>query len=166
MKTLAELRKSILQTEITTYQIKYLKRQVVDFDVFLPTKNCNLQRGYVWTLTQKQELIWSVLLKRHIPPISIMSVVDKHNSAKDVIQVIDGKQRLSTIFDFIDDKFGLIIDGETYLFSQLPQEYQMAITYYSIDVCKATEEWDIPFTDQQKEDWFNTINYAGTAHKN
>ena len=38
----------------------FLKRYKVDFDVFLPTKNVNLQRGLVWNDLQKQELITSI----------------------------------------------------------------------------------------------------------
>ena len=32
----------------------------MDWDVYLPTKNLNLQRPFVWTLNQKRELIYSL----------------------------------------------------------------------------------------------------------
>ena len=76
--------------------------------------------------------------------------------------IIDGKQRLSTIFDFIDDKFTVEIESKEYLFSELPEDYQEAITYYHFRYYVVNESWDTRITDDQKVAWFKFINFAGT----
>ena len=72
MKTIRELRSGFtLNPDHINYMTKYLKSQKIDFDVFLPTKGINLQRGFVWILQQKQDLIQSILIGRKIPEIAI-----------------------------------------------------------------------------------------------
>jgi hypothetical protein len=76
--------------------------------------------------------------------------------------VIDGKQRLSTLFDFTDDKFTLEIDGKEYLFSELPDDYQGGINRFYFRYYVVNEPWDDRITDEQKIRWFKLINFAGT----
>ncbi|AZI55147.1 DUF262 domain-containing protein [Epilithonimonas vandammei] len=59
------------------------------------------QREGVWTLKQKSELIESIIIGIPLPILYI-----KENKEGDWI-LIDGRQRLSTIFDFMDNKFQL-----------------------------------------------------------
>ena len=125
MKPLNDIRLNWrLKPQESCSSIKYLKKLNIDFDVYLPSKNMNLQRDFVWTLEQKRELIWSLLIDRHIPHLALMNCYSKVNVNDDVYLVIDGKQRLSTMFDFVDDKFTIIIENQEYLFSQLPDEYK------------------------------------------
>ncbi len=140
--------------------IKYFKKLNIDFDVYLPTYGCNLQRDFVWSLEQKRELIWSILVGRHIPHLAFINSIGKNN--EDLYLVIDGKQRLSAIFDFVDDKFSIVIDGEEFLHSQLPKDYVDEINrfYFGYYVCN--EPWDNRITDDQKVAWFKFINFAGT----
>lgn len=160
MKPLSEIKYSFdLQPQELTSSIKYFKKLDIDWDVYLPTKKKNLQRGFVWNLNQKRELIWSILIGRHIPHCAIINAING-NSEKYLI--IDGKQRLSTIFDFIDDKFSIIIESEEYLFSQLPNDYQLAINNYYFRYYVVNEPWDNRITDEQKISWFKFINFAGT----
>ena len=60
MKTIKELRNIDLEIEEVCSSVKYFKQNDIDWDVYLPTKGKNLQRGFVWTLEQKRELILSV----------------------------------------------------------------------------------------------------------
>ena len=46
----------------------------IDWDVYLPTKQMNLQRPLVWTLEQKQELIYSIFKGIQLPPISLIQI--------------------------------------------------------------------------------------------
>jgi uncharacterized protein with ParB-like and HNH nuclease domain len=71
----------------------------MDYDVYLPSIDMNLQRGYVWTLLQKQALIISMLKGIKMPH---MVFVQKENY---ILEVIDGKQRLSTMVDFCKNEF-------------------------------------------------------------
>lgn len=141
--------------------IKYFKNQVIDWDVYLPTKGKNLQRPFVWTIEQKRELIWSILMGRHIPHLAFINTVD------DVWHIIDGKQRLSSIFDFIDDKFTIIIDEKEWLFSELPHDFNLAINntyfrYYVVNEQYNNKNEIDSISDEDKIAWFKFINFSGT----
>lgn len=163
MKPLRDIRNSFdLNPQELSSQLKYFKKQRIDWDVFLPSIGKNLQRNLVWTLEQKRELIWSMLLGRHIPHCAIINIIDKEDDKLDLYQIIDGKQRLSTMFDFVDDKFTIEIDGCEYLFSELPTDYQQAVSFYHFRYYIINEPWEKRITDQQKIQWFKFINFAGT----
>jgi hypothetical protein len=57
------------------------------------------QRGNVWDDATKRAFIVSILCKRYIPPIVLS---DSGNGPR---TVIDGKQRLNAIRDYVDNKF-------------------------------------------------------------
>jgi hypothetical protein len=96
------------------------------------------QRQLVWTKAQKQLLIDSVLRKFDIPKFYLR----KTSSALDCFEVVDGQQRLSTIFDFLDDKFALAkdcdaVDGHDVAgkkFSQLDVSVKSIIHLYQLTV--------------------------------
>jgi Protein of unknown function DUF262 len=59
------------------------------------------QRGYVWKLPQASKLIESFLLGLPVPPIFLFA------SKEDARQlVVDGQQRMKTVFYFFDETFG------------------------------------------------------------
>lgn len=163
MKLLKEIKGNFdLYPQECSSQIKYFKMLDIDWNVYLPTRNKYLQRDFIWTLEQKRELIWSVLIGRHIPHCAIINSINKENENKDLYLIIDGKQRLSTIFNFIDNKFTIEIEEKEYLFSELPSDYQTAINYYHFRYYVVNEPWDVRITDNQKIAWFKFINFAGT----
>ena len=135
--------------------LRYLNTQVIDFDVYLPTKSMNLQRPFVWDINQKRELINSILIGRHIPHCAIILNNDES------WQVIDGKQRLSTMIEFVNDNFTLLIDNVKYFYSELPIDYQRQIICHPIRYYRVCE-MDSPITDEDKINWFKFINFAGT----
>ena len=135
----------------------------LDFDVYLPSRGFNLQRELCWTLEQKRELIMSVLLERTIPPLSII-ISYKQNDENPIMEIIDGKQRLSTLLEFMEDEFSIILEGKEYLFSQLPEDYQVAYKVHNIEY-NSLSAHDYSYesiTDQDKIDWFKRINFGGT----
>ncbi len=85
----------------------------------------SFQRGFIWKDEQKSLLIHSILIGFPIPDL----ILSKN---KENYTVIDGKQRLYTIFDFIEDKFRLHPDTpdvfnntvSLFTFSELPLELQ------------------------------------------
>lgn len=157
MKTIRELRGTLRfnPQEINSF-VKFFKTEKIDWDVYLPSKGKNLQRDFVWSLDQKREIIWSILVKRNIPRMAIVNTIDQ------VYQIIDGKQRLSSIFDFTEDKFTLLIEEVEYLFSELPSDYQVIILGYAFPYYIVNEESNDPITDEDKIQWFKFINFAGT----
>jgi hypothetical protein len=124
-----------------------------DFDVYLPSRQMNLQRPLVWTLDQKRSLIESVIIRRAIPPISLIQLVD------DTYQVIDGKQRLNAFIEYCRGDF----DFCGYYCDDLPRDYFGQIKRYIPFAYVLFEYADAPITDDEKVEWFQWINFAGTA---
>ena len=146
----------------------YLDHYILDFDVYLPTKGINLQRGFCWTLEQKRDLIMSVIKGINIPNITVI-ISEEENGIQRKVKVIDGKQRLSTLIDFINDKFSIILLGKEYRHSELPsydKDYRNNIKYaidsFNILFDQAYEYYDKPISDDDKITWFELINFAGT----
>lgn len=164
MKTIKELRTVLrFHPQEINSSIKYFAENCkIDFDVYLPTKNKNLQRDYVWTTAQKRELIWSVLMNRHIPRMAMLNIISEKEDTKGTYQVIDGKQRLSAMIDFYNGKYDLIIDDERYYFKDLPSDYQSVISGYMFPYYIVNEDYGNKFTDEDKISWFRYINFAGT----
>lgn len=67
--------------------------------------NPQYQRDLVWTLNQKQEYITSLLKSRaEVKPVFTL---EYENGGNGIYEVVDGKQRLNAIFEFIEDKFSI-----------------------------------------------------------
>ena len=75
MKTIRELRTTLdfNPQEINSW-VLLIDKKTIDFDIYLQSLGVNLQRGYVWNISQKRELIWSILMNRSIPRLAIMLV--------------------------------------------------------------------------------------------
>lgn len=138
----------------------FKKHYKVDFDVYLPTIGKNLQRGLVWTLLQKQSLIMSILKGTKIPVITMIQ--QNTDSKEQVFEIIDGKQRLTTLFDFLDDKFPIEVNHQKYFYSDLPEDCKREISHYNLtyDVHYSYKEDSI--SDQTKIVIFEEINFLGT----
>lgn len=63
------------------------------------------QRNPVWTERQKSYLIDSVLNGYPIPELYIQEVVDEDGNSN--YKIVDGQQRMRSVLDFLDDKFGM-----------------------------------------------------------
>lgn len=164
MKSVAQLRNQLdFYPQECSSSIKYFKNNNIDWNVFLKSKNKNLQRDFVWTLEQKREIINSILIGRHIPHCAIINTIDPDDDKLEIYLIIDGKQRLSSIFYFVDNKFTIDIDDKLYYFDELPKDYQMAINNYYFRYYVVNEPWDNRVTDEQKINWFKLINFAGTT---
>lgn len=145
---------------------------IIDFDVFLPTISKNLQRGFVWTDLQKNEFIHSVF-KSHSnkagkPTFSRISIIE-YNIGMNVSkqnpvtwQIIDGKQRISTLLDFIDNKFPFQFLGYSYFYSELSEELKKIIGFFNFSALSARHGIDI--TEKNKIDWFEFINFTSSPN--
>jgi hypothetical protein len=157
MSKLPPLRSSFLERQeigsgnLVIAQGKSVLRKRWDFDVYLPTKGLNLQRPLVWTLDQKRSLIESVLIRRSIPSICVVQTFD------DTYQVIDGKQRLSAFIEYVQGGF----DFCGYYCDDLPKDYAGQINRHWVTAYRLCE-YDTPVSDDEKVEWFNWINFAGT----
>jgi len=164
MKSISELRTTLSfhPQEINSSIMHFATKVVIDYDVYLPSKQMYLQRDFVWTIHQKREIIWSILMNRHIPRMAMVNVVSEKNDLDGVYQVIDGKQRLSSMLGFYKNEFTLSIDGREFFYDALPIDYRRVIANYMFPYYIVNEDYGKKITDQQKIDWFKYINFAGT----
>lgn len=143
-----------------------IKRRVERGDIQLDPK---FQRQSVWYSKQKSELIESILMGIPIPVFYFFESKD----AK--IQIVDGRQRISTAIDFMNDKFKLgklkklntnekdskdEYNGKK--FSDLAILWQRKIEDYQID----TYIIQPPTPEKIKFDIFDRVNRGGTTLNN
>ena len=113
------------QFEVQSLYKKY-KREEKELDL-----SPDYQRNFVWTSRQKSKLIESILIGIPLP----IFYIDTRNEDKWL--VIDGLQRLTTIFTYMDDEFKLMslqylnhLKGKK--FSQLERKYQRRIEDFQL----------------------------------
>lgn len=148
-------------TSVVVYLKYFLERSyIIDWDVYLPSKQMNLQRGFVWTLQQKQELVISVLKGIKIPSISV--IIKDSLTDPNVYQIIDGKQRLSSLLSYLKGEFPIVWEEKEYYFNDLGKTAQGELSLYTVLGDVAYEGPHDPISDQAKIDWFEMINFAGT----
>ena len=143
---------------------------LIDFDVFLPTIGKNLQRPYVWDKYQEHQLIESILVGRYIPAIRYIELRNPNSDKDDLIQIIDGKQRLTAIIRFLENEFPIIIDNREFFYFELPSDFRFEINNYYIRGQALYQIFDknrepIPISDEVKIKWFNLINFSGTPQE-
>lgn len=139
-------------------------RFFLDFDVFLPSKGLNLQRPLVWTLEQKRAFILSLLKHQSIQEITVVQNEEKTEQYGGYHwEVIDGKQRLNTAFEFLNDKFTIVHGDTEYLFSELPEDCQKQIDRWNPLVTVHYSYPPDPISDETKIQIFEQINFLGTS---
>lgn len=72
--------------------------------------NRRYQRKLVWSQQEKKDLVESILLQYPIPLILLASQTDKY-------EIIDGMQRLNSIFGYIENHFPVLIEGSEKYFN-------------------------------------------------
>lgn len=150
----------------------YKEKHKFDFDVLVNTEDglMSLQRELVWDINQKVELIKSMFKGLKMSPLHILDIdIKSGNKYQSLYQVIDGKQRLTTVFDFIDNKFSIRgIDCVEYFYKDLDLYYQKKVWNYAFSkhVIYASQDSKLGdeyyISDDDKIDWFIYVNYLGT----
>jgi len=124
--------------------------------------NPDFQReGNLWPPKQKSELIESILMGIPIPVIYFFEDEQGHK------QVVDGRQRLSCIFDYVNNVFKLkdlkilkTLNGNT--FEQLTPQFQAKIEDYQF----LAYTIQYPTHEKVKFDIFDRVNRGGTQLNN
>jgi Protein of unknown function DUF262 len=127
---------------------KMHKTKKVNFDLVIQRKD------NIWDNKRQSTLIHSILSGYPIP--SLFATKDES-----VYHFLDGKQRLSSIFDYIEDGYALHpsiaqVNGETIAglkFSELPESMQESIKQYEIDFVRIEE-----INQQEMEELFYRLN--------
>ncbi|MEI3891817.1 MULTISPECIES: DUF262 domain-containing protein [unclassified Bacillus (in: firmicutes)] len=129
--------------------------------------NDPIQRDSVWTVEKKSLLIVSILEEVSIGEIKTQTI---RKSKKKFRNVLDGKQRLTTIRDYIRNRYALkdsfvqcfdvenegeevLMDVSGMYFRDLPEQYQNRIMALILDI-KSYEDLD----DSKKSDLFKRWN--------
>lgn len=128
------------------------------------------QRGDVWGLKRRRNLIRSLLMAIPIPSIIINQRLLTDTWGNDYrIAVIDGRQRITTVFKFVDGEFSVpaewfaerdVIeqkDGEVF-FSGLAIPRQRKLLNGPVAFCEARAE-----NLEQEQHIFELINFGGLA---
>jgi hypothetical protein len=142
-----------IELSSTTLSIQTLYRMFRDGDFYVDRR---YQRKLVWTLDEKQKLVDSILREFPIPLV----LLAKRQDGK--YDIIDGLQRLHTVFSFIENAFGTA-DGRLFDMRQLPRAAQAAkddgreisedenAVLTSVE-CAAMSEYVLPVTVVEKAD--------------
>lgn len=146
---------SEIRVEKKSFTLFELKRQYEDRKEL--QLDPDFQRKEVWGPKQKSELIESILMKIPIPVFYFF----RSNEGK--TQVVDGRQRIDTVIEFMNNKFALsslsiIKDIERKRFKDLLPAQQRAIEDYSIDVYLIQP----PTPEKVMLDIFDRVNRGGT----
>jgi uncharacterized protein with ParB-like and HNH nuclease domain len=147
----------------STYTLRSLLKKHIDMDVYLESYGKNLQRDYVWTLEQKQNLIISFIRRDEIQPLlAVFNDLTNPNTFK----IIDGKQRLSTLISYVNNAFPIIVKGNEYYYSDLDNDMQLNITTSTSIKIRVVYEWDSnksgKITDEQLIELFEYANFLST----
>lgn len=115
------------------------------------------QREGVWSQRQRIELIESILMGI---PLPVVYLFEDQQGKK---QVVDGRQRITAIIDFLNDKFALkelriLKDYNSKTFSGLPEKVQGIFEDYQIQ-CYIIQP---PTPERVKYDIFDRVNRGGT----
>lgn len=146
------------------FDIKYLLSFKLDFDVVL-SNGKKLQRDLVWSQTQKESLIISMLKRIQISNFCGVVIYDKDTTSDKLLRIVDGKQRLTTIISFFSNEFPITVNGEQYFYNDLDQraKNQFRNTSLVFDlVYDFNDGVEPPLTDEQLIRWFEFVNFNGT----
>lgn len=165
-----DLQDTEIQEEVTLYpadvkiqrdmfSVRELKTEYKDKKLVLAP---DFQRELVWTLKQKSELIESILMGIPLPMIYFFE------GDEGIIQVVDGKQRLTSLFEFLDNLYPLSqslkilphLRGKKY--ADLEPAEQTKIARHQF----VTQTIIPPTPDKIKFDIFERVNRKGSMLNN
>lgn len=104
----------------------------------------DFQRDIVWNKEKQQKLIDSIMRGWHIPPIHLVEIKEKN-----YYEVLDGKQRLFSIFNFFNDEFpfkgnflpdvGDLKDIDRKKYSQFPEHWKRKFLFTKIRILEVSD---------------------------
>lgn len=144
----------ISRDQFTLFQLKRKAEDPIRKDIVLDPE---FQREFVWPLKQQCELIESILMGIPLPPFYFFEQNDG------IQQVVDGRQRLTTVFRYMNNKFALsdlkiLVSENGKKFSDLSPILQGKIEDYQTYVYMIQP----PTLEKIKFDIFDRVNRSGT----
>lgn len=121
----------------------------------------DFQRDLVWNSKQKSELIESILMGIPLPLIYVKE------DERGVYIIVDGKQRLNTLFEFINNKFALTNLSILKTKNGSRFENLTSMEQNKIEDCSLTlHVIKAPTSDRVTFDLFDRVNRGGTRLNN
>jgi len=118
------------------------------------------QRDLVWAQPQKANYILNLFYqKAFIEP----TIIEYYNEKFKIYEILDGKQRLTTLFDFIDNKFPVFVAGFKIYFSDLQVSDKAFLLNHDVRYKRIMHKdlsCEIPF--ETKLELFLEVNELGT----
>lgn len=116
-----------LEKASIVWSAKQLKGMVMNNKIDF---NHIVQRSYVWERSRKSALIESMIVGYPIPPVFAKRVDDgSGRRGSNVYHIMDGKQRLSTVNEYLNDEFALTpLSPVTYFDDEAGEEREVDIT--------------------------------------
>jgi hypothetical protein len=152
-----------MKTELKRYTVE----QVVDGFVYNELEGKGLfglsgklviqpefQRNYIYADGKRDVAVIDSLLKGY--PLGLLYF----NVADDMLEVLDGQQRITSVGRFVKGKFAIKLNGKEQTFSSLPKEVQGHLLASELLVYECTG------TEAEIKEWFKTINIAGVPLNN
>lgn len=148
-----------VRVEKVQFSVLHLKRLYEDRKELI--LNPDFQRKDVWKGKQRSELIESILMGI---PIPIMYLFETADGCK---QVVDGRQRITTIIDYLNNEFSLrdlkiLHDLNGSRFRDLDKKLQGIFEDYQLHVYVIQP----PTPERVKYDIFDRVNRGGTRLNN
>lgn len=107
------------------------------------------QRHYIYNDGKKDVAVIDSVLKGY--PLGLIYF----NVEGDMLEVLDGQQRITSLGRFVTGKFAITVDGKKQTFSSLPVAEQNKILNSDLLVYECEGE------EREIRDWFETINISG-----
>jgi hypothetical protein len=101
--------------------------------------NTEYQRSFVWKKNKKKK---QLLIDSILKGFDISTIFLRRIPFKETYEVLDGQQRLQTIFEFMEDGFTTPEEMGGLYFTQLPKNLQWDIEKYQIWVVEITTDDD------------------------
>lgn len=150
-----------IKIERDQYSIYELKRRFDRGSILIAPE---FQREDVWKTKQKSELIESVIMGIPIPLIYLAEDADGR------LVVVDGRQRLTTFFKYLDNKFALnklniLTEINKYKFDDLGRDFpKFQATLEDFQLIVQIIKYPTP--DRVRFDIFDRVNRGGTSLNN
>lgn len=148
-----------VRVEKVQFSVLHLKRLYEDRKELI--LNPDFQRKDVWKGKQRSELIESILMGIPIPIMYLFETADGRK------QVVDGRQRITTIIDYLNNEFSLrdlkiLHDLNGSRFRNLDKKLQGIFEDYQLHVYVIQP----PTPERVKYDIFDRVNRGGTRLNN
>lgn len=146
----------ISRDQYSTFELKRMVETTKDVQI-----DPDFQRNLVWTSKQKNEFIESILMGIPVPGMYFFE------NDQGIKQIVDGRQRITTIISFMNNEFTLknltiLLDFNNKKFNELEPIYRSKIERYQILVYVI----EPPTPERVKYDIFDRVNRGGTLLNN